>query len=361
MTSTSGSNDADNSVEQPQSAANTSVAGAEISLQQFVQNIAAITASLYVVGLLTTNAYLYGLGVSDFSLLRARFVLTGLVALLPLSIALIGGLYAADEAATLGGAAGAAQMSRWFVRHVVFPSALFFLLCFFLFWYSADNDPLVAARAAALLSATCAVIVVALLGGLALYQVAGRRLGGNHLPRKRSMVFGQFTRWIGIPDSVVESLVLAIAGPLLVLTYIGWFGQHFYPLIPEQLGGGKSHVVQLLIASDAMPAARELGLSVSQDAPVTPPVELLWHGSETYVIRQSGPGEQAIVQLDSDLVDGIVAVPPDSSPQTVSNSPGSSPQSRAVDTADAYLRRGGGHGRGTGVGQLVVGDDAELA
>src|SRR3954447_8256960 len=99
--------------------------------------------------------------------------------------------------------------------------------------------------------------------------------------------------WIGIPASVIETFVLAIAGPLLVLTYIGWFGQHFYPVIPEQLGGGKPRVVQLLIASDAIPAAREIGLAVTQDAPVTHPVELLWHGSETYVIRQFGPGEQA--------------------------------------------------------------------
>src|SRR3954464_14084107 len=125
MTSTSGSNEADTSVEQPAPAAKASVTDAEVSLQQFVQNFAAITASLYVVGLLTTNAYLYSLGVSDFSLLRARFVLTGLVTLLPLTIALIGGLYAADEVAAFGGApASAASMSRWFVRHIAFPIAL---------------------------------------------------------------------------------------------------------------------------------------------------------------------------------------------------------------------------------------------
>jgi hypothetical protein len=66
-------------------------------------------------------------------------------------------------------------------------------------------------------------------------------------------------------------------------------------------------MVQLLISAEAIPAARELGLDVSPGAPVTPPVELLWHGSEIYVIQLPGPGEHAIVQLDSDLVDGIVA------------------------------------------------------
>src|SRR4051812_23610123 len=203
MTSTSGSNEADTSVEQPAPAAKASVTDAEVSLQQFVQNFAAITASLYVVGLLTTNAYLYSLGVSDFSLLRARFVLTGLVTLLPLTIALIGGLYAADEVAAFGGgAASAARMSRWFVRHVAFPIALYFLLFSFLFWYSADNDPYVAARTAALLSAVCAIIVLALLGGLALYWLTGRHSSSDPGPRKQSRIFGQFTRWIGIPDSV---------------------------------------------------------------------------------------------------------------------------------------------------------------
>jgi hypothetical protein len=183
MTSTGGSKDVVDSAGQTDPATDASVSGAVMRLEQLVQNVAVVAAILYVVGLLTTNAYLYSLGVADFSLLRARFVLTGLVTLMPLAIALIGGLYAADEFAAFGGAAaGVARVSRWVLRDVAIPFALFFLLFFFLFWYAAGNDPLAAAQSAALLSVTCAVIVVVLLGGFAFYQLTSRSVG-HPLPR----------------------------------------------------------------------------------------------------------------------------------------------------------------------------------
>lgn len=311
MTSTGGANNANRSGEHPEPAADASVSGAVMRLEQLVQNVAVIAAILYVVGLLTTNAYLYSLGVADFSLLRARFVLTGLVTLMPLAIALIGGLYAADELAALGGAAsGAARVARWILRDVAVPCALFFLLFWFLFWYAAGNEPLAAARTAALLGVACAVVVVVLLGGLAIYQVTGRGPVSHLLPRGRSRVFGQLTGWMGIPDPVLETLALAVAGPVLILTYIGWFGHHVYPAIPEQLGGGQPRVVQLLIAAEAIPAAGELGLQVAQNTPATPPVELLWAGDDIYVVRLPSPREPSIVQLASDLVDGMVTGPP---------------------------------------------------
>jgi hypothetical protein len=318
MTSTGGTNDADRAAGQADPAA-VSVPGGIMRLEQLVQNVAVVAAMLYVVGLLTTNAYLYSLGVADFSLLRARFVLTGLVTLLPLTIALMGGLYAADEIAAFGGAAaGMARVLRWVLRDVAIPVALFFVLLFFLFWYAADNDPPAAARAAALLSVACAVIVLVLLGGLAFYQVTGRRSGGS-LPRKRSAAFGQFTEWVGIPGAVMETLALAIAGPLLILTYIGWFGHNVYPAIPEQLRGGQPRIVQLLIAAEAIPAARELGLQVTQDAPVTPPLELVWKGEDAYVIRVPSTLEPVIVELASGLVDGIVTASPSMPAQPESN------------------------------------------
>jgi hypothetical protein len=312
MTSTSGANDADATAEQAAPAVDGSRADAIARLQQLVQNVAVLAAILYVVGLLTTNAYLYSLGVSDFSLLRARFVLTGLVTLMPFAIALVGGLYAADDVAAFAVAGGGAgRVFRWLLRDVAIPFALFFLLYVVLFWYAAADDVGEAVRAAALLTVTCTMLVVALLGGLAMYQVIGRHSPGIRGPRRRSRVLGQFTEWIGLPDPAFATVALAVGGPLLVLTFIGWFGHHVYPEIPEQLGGGQPRLVQLLIAPGAIPAARELGLQVSPDSPVTPPLELVWEGDDTYVIRLPDPREGAIVQLAGDLVDGLVTRPPE--------------------------------------------------
>jgi hypothetical protein len=54
-----------------------------------VRSVTIVGALFYVLGFLTTNAYLYKLGVSNFSLLRTRFILTGVITLAPLALALI--------------------------------------------------------------------------------------------------------------------------------------------------------------------------------------------------------------------------------------------------------------------------------
>ena len=52
----------------------------KIPIETLVRSVAIVGALFYVLGFLTTNAYLYKLGVSDFSLLRTRFILTAVAA-----------------------------------------------------------------------------------------------------------------------------------------------------------------------------------------------------------------------------------------------------------------------------------------
>lgn len=277
--------------------------GARLGLEPLVKSLAAITAVFYVVGFLTTNAYLYKLGVSDFSLLRTRFVLTGVLTLIPLALALMGGMYAAVDTAAFGGIGrNMSRASLWALADISVP----FLLYFLLFWFVADNDPATSARDAALLSAICAVIVAAFLAALALFQRSGRRPVSHLVYRRKSVSYERFTGWFGIPDGVVECLVFAVAGTLLLFAYIGVFGDHFYPMIPEQIGGGRPRVVQLLVAADAVPAVRELGLHVTAEAPVSPPVGLLWEGEQAMIVRLPPPHERTVVQLSRGLIDGIV-------------------------------------------------------
>lgn len=277
--------------------------GAKLGLEQLVKSLAAITAVFYVVGFLTTNSYLYKLGVSDFSLLRTRFVLTGVLTTIPLALALMGGIYAAVDTAAFGGIGrNMSRASLWALADISVP----FLLYFLLFWFVADNDPVTSARDAALLSALCAVIVAAFLAALALFQRSGHRPVSHLMYRRRSVSYERFTGWFGIPDFVVERLVFAVAGTLLLFAYIGVFGDHFYPMIPEQIGGGRPRVVQLLVAADAVPAVRELGLYVTAEAPVSPPVALLWEGEQSIIVRLQPPHERTVVQLARGLVDGVV-------------------------------------------------------
>jgi hypothetical protein len=144
----------------------------KIPIETLVRSVAIVGALFYVLGFLTTNAYLYKLGVSDFSLLRTRFILTGVLTLAPLALALIGGIYAALDVTVYGSDSGLTTRAYlWILADIALPFALYFTL----FSVVAENDVVTSARDAALLSAVCAVIVLALLVSLALYRKSERR------------------------------------------------------------------------------------------------------------------------------------------------------------------------------------------
>jgi len=268
-----------------------------------VRSVATVGALFYVLGFLTTNAYLYKLGVSDFSLLRTRFILTGVLTIAPLALALIGGLYAALDVTIYGSDSGLTTHAYlWILLDVAFPFALYFVL----FSVVAENDVVTSARDAALLSAVCAVIVLAALAALAIYRKSERRPLSHLAYRGQPVTYDRFTERFGVPNAVVETMIFAVAGVVLILAYIGLFGQYFYPTMPEQLGGGRPRVAQILVSGDAVPAVRELGLDVTEDAPLSPPVELLWEGEESYVIRLPRPHHGAVVQIARGLVAGVV-------------------------------------------------------
>ena len=272
-------------------------------VEQLVRSLAAVTAVFYVVGFLTTNAYLYQLGVSDFSLLRTRFVLTGVLTLAPLALALITGVYVALDATVFIGSIGRVKSAHLAVlADVAIPFALYFLL----FSYVAGNEPAVAARDAALLTVICAVIVLALIATLTLYRRSERKPLRRLIYRGDRVAYERFSERFGVPDAVVETLIFALGGILLILTYLGIFGVHFYPILPEQLGGGRPRTAQLLVAANAVPAARELGIDVSVEAPLSGPVQVLWEGEETLVIRLPFPHQGSVVQLGRGLIDGVV-------------------------------------------------------
>jgi hypothetical protein len=284
---------------------------AKIPIEALVRSVAIVGALFYVLGFLTTNAYLYKLGVSDFSLLRTRFILTGVLTLAPLALALIGGLYAALDVTLCGGHARLTSRAYlWILADIALPFVLYFVL----FSVVAENDVVTSARDAALLSAVCAVIVLALLAALAIYRKSDRRPLSHLAYRGQPIPYDRFTERFGVPNALVETMIFAVAGVVLFLAYIGLFGQYFYPTLPEQLGGGRPRMAQILVSGDAVPAVRQLGLDVTETAPLSPPVQLLWEGEESYVIRLPRPHHGAVVQIARGLVDGVVTgevlVPP---------------------------------------------------
>ena len=207
----------------------------KIPIETLVRSVAIVGALFYVLGFLTTNAYLYKLGVSNFSLLRTRFILTGVLTLAPLALALIGGIYAALDVTVYGSQSGLTTRAYLWILDIALP----FVLYFTLFSVVAENDVVTSARDAALLSMVCAVIVLALLVSLALYRKSERRPLSHLAYRGQPVTYDRFTERFGVPSEVVETMIFAVAGVVLFLAYIGLVGQYFYPTLPEQLGGGR--------------------------------------------------------------------------------------------------------------------------
>ncbi len=274
----------------------------KLPIDLLVRSVAAIAATFYVVGFLTTNAYLYVIGVADFSLLRTRFVLTGVLTLAPLALALITGIYVALDASVTGEDRSPRRTALAVLVDIAVPFALYFAL----FSILAENDAATSARDAALLTVICAAIVLVALAALAAFRRAERRPLRRFVYGGGDVAYERFKTRFGVPDAAVEGSLFAVVGTLVLLLYIGLFGQYFYPRIPEQLGGGRPRLAQLLIADGAVPAVQELGIPVTADNPLSPPLQLLWVGEETYVIRLPGPHQGSVAQIANGLVAGVV-------------------------------------------------------
>jgi hypothetical protein len=241
--------------------------------------------------------------VVDFSLLRTRFVLTGVLTVTPLLLALIWGIYAAVDIDIF---TRAGRISRRGLLFLLGDVAVPFVLYFALFAVVSENELAASAREAALLSVLCAVVVLILLGTLVAYRAADQRPLNRLFYRGHPVASERLARRFGVPDTVLETTIVAGAAALVLLGYIALFGQFVYPTIPEQIGGGRPRPAQLLFASGGIPAARELGIAVSADAPLSPPLELLWEGEDSLAIGLPGADGRAVVQIANSLVDGIV-------------------------------------------------------
>jgi hypothetical protein len=107
-----------------------------------------------------------------------------------------------------------------------------------------------------------------------------------------------------LPISLVNG-VTVLGWIAVILSFCIWVGVFMiaaYPNIPEQFGGGKARSVQLLLEEEAVEGAKELGVPVISGKHLSVPVDLIYDGSQTYVIElDSGK----IVQLDKSMVTGI--------------------------------------------------------
>jgi hypothetical protein len=261
---------------------------ANLNLESVAKLAGASILALYVLGLLAINGYLFSIGSTDFSLVRPRFVYTGALIvtfalvyiLIPVYFALYGRTHSILAAVFLGlfGCTGAV---------IILTGVLVFTNS------SATGDAI-----KTILNLYIVIILCGILPGIMI--LVYMNIKDDWTPLKISRLAAVAT--------------VAIAA---IITYSLAFMLWVFPKLPDQFGGGRPTRVQLLIKKDEVDGVRSLGLlfedmSQSSIAPsnkrstitgaVTTPVDLMYEGSEAYVIRLA---KNTFIRLDRDIVLGL--------------------------------------------------------
>ncbi len=255
----------------------------------------------YVVGLLIVNMYLYKIGVSDFSVLRTRFVLTGFLATLPLlafaniALAVVTAVVGFREGRRLG---NDKRRDKFHTSLIVVTVLNFFVLIAAMVWDWIDrsNINFRSDFYAALGLDTDLIFIFLILVPM--------------------VVSVSLSRWVLAGESYYRRpLALQVWGMLFgVLLQVGFFGflyidffaSTFYPLIPEQFGGGKPKEVVIVLAPESNALGTTLGFAPASDGPITLQVDLLWETEQMYVFRDRNLPDAPIVQIDRDEVRAVV-------------------------------------------------------
>lgn len=239
----------------------------------------------YAIGLVTVNAYLLSLGVSDFSLLRPRFVYAGILVLLSLGITwafLMLALYTVGES----------LKNLWTHRPALWWGRFVGVLGWGL--VLGGFTPL-------------AIFVIAMRVGpswrdagpaLALW-VAGSVLG-LVMTGAAEGIIGSKARLRELPVTMVF-----LAGYVFIFLLL--FARLIYPAVPEQFGGGRSKPGRLMADPTTVSGLAEIGVSFPGHGSISACIEILFDTAEAYVVR-SAKGD--VVLVGKSVVKAVLIDPP---------------------------------------------------
>jgi hypothetical protein len=267
-----------------------------------------VLASLFALGLLVTNTYLLQFGLSEFGLLRARFVLTGLLTMFPTMLNL-----------------GCLALAYWIItefsgqfRHlparlalacnalivVVIGFALPVAIFGFVFIEIEIHENQLAE---ALL-----VWVISFLPILPfLLVIVERTVKSIHHRRSDTgmMDMEEAARTTPAP----RNLPVMLALPMTILAflvvggfYVELFARHIYPNVPEQFGGGRPYEVQLLFRGDSTDAVARMHIPVMAGSTLSEPLTLLWHSDSGLMVEVPFENEDYVILIDGSLVTAII-------------------------------------------------------
>jgi hypothetical protein len=233
------------------------------------------------------NGYLLGLGVSDFSLVRARFIYTGGLEILTLAFGYCLPIVTYRKVQHLYRTIPPPFRS-WRLHlfgPVLIACSIVIPVSFMTLAFGLGADSL---KGSEIFYGFCIVSAGLIAGILATIQL--NRIGET---RHRQA----FERNTAMALAIVALCAIGIL-------YAGVFMYLAYPRIPGQIGGGRPQDTRLLLTKEALDGAKELGLPIAGTSRLTDQVKLMYEGSDSYVIRLNNG---SIAQLKRNLVAGSLA------------------------------------------------------
>jgi hypothetical protein len=267
-----------------------------------------VLASLFALGLLVTNVYLLQYGLSEFSLLRARFVLTGLLASFPtitnVSCMAFAYILTREIGWKLEGKSprvvGAASFATMLTVGVVLPIVILGVL--FREAHFTDSQVMDALLIWAIgflpILPFLVIVVDRMIDLFRSHDADWFRIEDQPLERPTTSQH-QLPRTFTVPLVVIGLLILGYA-------YVDLFVSHIYPNIPEQFGGGMPYEVQLLFRPDSVEAVEKMHISMVPGSTLSEPLIMLWHGDTGLLVRVTYEGEDDLILFDGSQVTAII-------------------------------------------------------
>jgi hypothetical protein len=263
------------------------------------------------------NIYLQQFGVSDFSLLKAQFVYSGVLLLMPLAVTALflaswDWVFHRKQPAppTEKPAEQAHGRSRFIARLTDWLRKL-------------DLDW--ASVSAILFSFASTLLVFFLAFVVRLHQRAGDAFSHSwtlDLWATVLVLVADVSRrsWKAIRGRSKQSrtrlqhvVVLLIAMGLIFAfdSYLRRFDDDVYPNVPRQLGGGKPFGGQLILSPGSADTVQHVGLNLA-GPDLSEPVTILFEGTQTFLVCLPGTGERyvpcpskLVVLINKDLIEGL--------------------------------------------------------
>ncbi len=223
--------------------------------------VAFATVILYVIGLVVTNVYLFGLGASDFTVLRTRFILTGalvvtiiFLATIALIVPLVFVVWSVIKVFE------AKRTGKW--TNLDWMQTTLPLLVFFYFigiWVTVTQSglgwksPMLANIDPPSNNAVLLLVSFSTISALGLMI---------HILRKRRDGESNF------PAAIILGASYLVATLWVMFLAIDPIAATVYPAVPEQFGGGKPKQVEIVLSDDGIARAAALGFGQPVDGSI---------------------------------------------------------------------------------------------